>query len=398
MKTNAFLRLLILLALPAFAQAQAPTNLTGWLVYSRTNAQRGSVWATDLAGRNIKLIDSAQYPKVSANGRYLLYMHETSLRDVFAQGKMERLDMLTGRRTSLLPDTVFVVGYDMNSTDSSVFYSYSCDIYRQPFAAAGSFGTALSTGDCYDDGPAIRRTDGLLAFHNVVLGALFLYDVNAHTRTAIPHTISGDVWPTWSPDGQWLFFGRTNLATSSGTHIVHEIANLYKIRPDGSELTRLTPFSDTDSARFSAGGFWSLDGQTVYVAGKMRRNAGYTFYAVKTDGSLRMDTIPAVPGDSISWVNGLPPNHVFTAIALRHSVQPLRVWPNPAQGQVRVEVPAALGTAVAVTVYDAAGRPVQRVAGAQGTVTLSLKTLAPGLYAVRVVATKGIGAEVLRVE
>jgi WD40 repeat protein len=56
--------------------------------------------------------------------------------------------------------------------------------------------------------------------------------------------------PAWSPDGEWLLF-HSNM---DGTTV-----NLFKVRPDGSELTQLTFDEEGDNRS----GYWSPDGSQI---------------------------------------------------------------------------------------------------------------------------------------
>jgi Tol biopolymer transport system component len=61
-------------------------------------------------------------------------------------------------------------------------------------------------------------------------------------------------WPEWSSDGQWIYF---HGEAATGTHV-------YRIRPDGTDLTNLTP------GRNAAMPSPSPDGQrVVYVADRL---------------------------------------------------------------------------------------------------------------------------------
>lgn len=82
-----------------------------------------------------------------------------------------------------------------------------------------------------------------------------------------------DFWferePVWSPDGEWVAF---QGETEDGDDI-------YKMRSDGSELTRLTNIPDMDTESPS----WSPDGKSIVFT--MSTSTGGTLYRMQADGS-----------------------------------------------------------------------------------------------------------------
>jgi hypothetical protein len=70
-----------------------------------------------------------------------------------------------------------------------------------------------------------------------------------------------DNYPRWSPDGQWLVFVRWNQNTSPPQR------DVYKVRPDGTSLTRLTTHGEADQVAT-----WSPDGSKIAYD---RQEGGY---------------------------------------------------------------------------------------------------------------------------
>ena len=89
-----------------------------------------------------------------------------------------------------------------------------------------------------------------------------------------------DNLPAWSPDGQWLAF----QSDRSG-HGMH----LYKVRPDGSQLTALTsgPASDRSPA-------WAPDGRRLAFYSD-RSGEPDQLFAVPADGG-RVEQLATTPG------------------------------------------------------------------------------------------------------
>lgn len=82
---------------------------------------------------------------------------------------------------------------------------------------------------------------------------VFLTPLDGGTPRNLSNSIAYDGWPTWTPDGQWIVFASNrDGAVSTG--------QLYRIRPDGSGLERITegPYSHTQPSI-------RADGKAIYV-------------------------------------------------------------------------------------------------------------------------------------
>ncbi|HEV8542939.1 MAG TPA: DUF642 domain-containing protein, partial [Verrucomicrobiae bacterium] len=102
----------------------------------------------------------------------------------------------------------------------------------------------------------------------------------------------GDYWPSWSPDGEWISFIRTQPTN-----------NYFKIRPDGTDLTQLTSFPNTSANGFSTNGspaIWLPDGSGVLLPAKIGGVQG--IYAVAANGSGVLRRIPTAEGAEIDFV------------------------------------------------------------------------------------------------
>ncbi len=78
-------------------------------------------------------------------------------------------------------------------------------------------------------------TDHLAHSHDAIQSIhLFITDINSEERHQLTEGISvDDSTPVWSPDGQWIAFGRKLMFTNTGRQ-------LWLVRADGSEETPLT--------------------------------------------------------------------------------------------------------------------------------------------------------------
>jgi Tol biopolymer transport system component len=77
------------------------------------------------------------------------------------------------------------------------------------------------------------------------IGDLYILDVKSSRKTQLTHYSSSDLYPAWSPDGQWIAFIRYIPASNCGpfprTDSFDDCdnASLYLIKPDGSDLKLL---------------------------------------------------------------------------------------------------------------------------------------------------------------
>lgn len=107
------------------------------------------------------------------------------------------------------------------------------------------------------------------------------------TRAVTNLTDGYDNFPLWSPRGDLIMFARL----SSGTYDSGGTYDVYTIRPDGSDLKRLTNGSGNDAHMT-----WSSDGEYIAFASSRRDfkdEAGYTdapqpygeFFVMRFDGT-----------------------------------------------------------------------------------------------------------------
>jgi TolB protein len=86
----------------------------------------------------------------------------------------------------------------------------------------------------------------------------------------------GDSSPSWSPDGRWIAFSSSRLKDGN--------PEIFKMRPDGSQVTRLT-FTDTSGEVSPDDGFpsWSPDGASI-VFSSSRANGQHDLWIMRADG------------------------------------------------------------------------------------------------------------------
>jgi Tol biopolymer transport system component len=148
-------------------------------------------------------------------------------------------------------------------------------------------------GDFSPDGSKVAFLRVLSQAAPTAASAVFIIGINGHgLRQVTPYELNASP-PRWSPDGSRLLFS-SNYDNHSDQHS----ANVYTVRPDGSQLTQITHERDNHHA-FSPG--WSPDGREIV----------YVYAAPELDGNeLRVRRL-ATGRESVIWRSepGGHPNH-----------------------------------------------------------------------------------------
>jgi TolB protein len=137
----------------------------------------------------------------------------------------------------------------------------SADLFR--VNSDGSDLRALTTNPSYDDQAAFSPDGHALVFVSTRgAGTANLWTLSLATLQAKPLTTGpgGDFRPSWSPDGKWIAFssGRGNpMPFSEGRWERLQLADLYILHPDGSDLRRIT------SGNFCGSPKWMADSRYV---------------------------------------------------------------------------------------------------------------------------------------
>jgi hypothetical protein len=202
-----------------------------------------------------------------------------------------------GMTRRLFDSTDFLVAYDVTPTaPPRVVFDYFCGMKTVALDATGVMDLAIS-GSCYFDAPAVRASDGRLAFHSVAPGGpsgLFHAEASGAGRTQVATTVLGDVWPVWAPSGAYLAFLRT-AGTPRGP--------IMAIAPDGSGSRTIAP------APMAGDGFlgrvaFSADGARVVAAGRVNGMDG--LWTVPSDGSAAPARVCVPDGPELNWVSRVP--------------------------------------------------------------------------------------------
>jgi TolB protein len=117
---------------------------------------------------------------------------------------------------------------------------------------------------------------------------LYLMNADGSDQRRLPSPLTVDqIGARWSPDGQWILFHSNPLVDGLPRF------DIFKIRPDGSDLTQLT---DVPGNSFMPD--WSPDGERIVFASQ--RDGNRELYVMNADGSNQVRLTGG------GWENSLP--------------------------------------------------------------------------------------------
>jgi uncharacterized repeat protein (TIGR01451 family) len=345
---------LVALVVSSVARSAGAWPPAGTVVYSRAGSPDGTIWLAAADGSSDVLLTTGEWPRLSADGRYLGFHRGNS---TYSRADVWVRDLATGAETKVFANPDYVVSYDWTRDASKIVFDYSCDIRQMNRDGSGNTEIIPAT-DCYDDAPAVNPVDGRLAFHNIHSG-LWIANADGSGRTKVPNTAGGatpEVYPVWSADG---------------TRLAFQVGNSYGvIKADGSGRTDLLaaaavtltrPLPDSPAA-WSADGNWLLFGGTV--------NGTNGLFAVATDGSGALRQVPIAAGAAVTKVGD-----VSTTVSLANTAN---LSLNLAAAPV-----AAVGQPLVLTSLVRNGGPVV------ATNTMVTNVLPAGLRFVSATASRG---------
>src|SRR6516165_4131527 len=139
----------------------------------------------------------------------------------------------------------------------------SADLYRM--RPDGSGLERLTDDPAYEDQAAFSPDGNRIAFVTTRADGranLWILDLNTRQATPLTSGAGGDFRPAWSPDGQCIAFSSdrgSSMEFAKGRWEHLHFVDIYLIRPDGSELKRLSHGDFCGSPK------WSGDGASVVV-------------------------------------------------------------------------------------------------------------------------------------
>ncbi|MCY7346197.1 MAG: hypothetical protein LH614_08225, partial [Pyrinomonadaceae bacterium] len=304
---------------PAIASAQILKP--GELIYSRAatvlggNCDTGAVWAVGQDGSNDRFITLGFHPRISPDGRFLLFKRFSSsslcspfgiapewwIRDLARRTETQiALNFQTSLGHFFSPET--------NRAGNQIVFSDGAGICRMNLDGTNKVCANIPNLDPIRGGghPVVRGSDNLLLVQNFLDNADGgLYTLNYDTllnRQKIPNTIGRDLSPSWSNDGQKIAFAAFPPNRGGEPYF---FTNLFTIEPNGANRTQLTFINPPNGEGFSYSLIWTKDNQTIINAAKLNGVAG--IYKIAADGSGNITQIPVTAGAAPEWVGGIAP-------------------------------------------------------------------------------------------
>jgi Tol biopolymer transport system component len=276
------------------ATQQETVKAPNLVIYGRVD---GTIWQAALDGSSDQQITTGSEPRLSPDGRYLIFHRGTdpnpTRRDLYER------DILTGQETRVFANNDYDVNYSFTADSSQIVFDYY--VYIEEMNRDGSNAHIFLQGsDAYDDAPSVNPHNSTVAFHNIHVGLLTCKS-DGSGRLQIPNTQPGDLFPTWSPDGQWISFERGNPSLYNSAKSIYDIPgfNLFKIHPDGTGLTQLTFVTNLTSQGFGPTAPWTADGKAVVAQGTTATGQG--LYLIASDGSGTMNRLATSTGAAVEF-------------------------------------------------------------------------------------------------
>lgn len=246
------------------------------IVYQSNRTGKWQIWRMDLAsGRQDRLTDDPyddNFVDWSADGEWIAFVtncdgNEEIYRMRVDGRDLERLtdDPARDIHPYFAPDGASLL---FNSTRDGG----SLDLYRMTLADRKVERLTDTEHDdtCARFSPDMRTI--VFLRNDITMDDVMLMDVETKAVTNLtgtPRVIDG--WPTWSPDGRWIYYS----TTATGAHSIH------RVRPDGTGDQTLTAAGPGEE---DARAFVASDGRTVIFNKRHGGSIDIVSFAVPAEG------------------------------------------------------------------------------------------------------------------
>jgi hypothetical protein len=331
------IRIFILAALVGFGGGYISAQILkpGEIVYSRQpsilsapprDGNSPTIWVVGQDGSNDRRITTGTEPRISDDGRFLLFKRFTRanfFNPFGANADMFVRELASGQETLIYafnfeqPSVGYSFSPASNQGNNEIVLDRDCFMFRANRDGSNPVQFPWASAPyCADDFPVIRRGgDQLVAFHNLsndgVNGGLYTVGINGAARQKVPNTNSVDLSPAWSNDSQQIAYG--SLFEACGNNFPQDtypytVSNLYKIKPDGTGKQPITQLTNTNCRTANTncltfGTVWTEDNSKIIAAGRINNVKG--LFAFNTNGSGSFAQIPISAGNAPDFVGGI---------------------------------------------------------------------------------------------
>ncbi len=345
-------------------------------------------------GTGLSFINNGYWPRVNYQNNRIAFMQgsvtDRTMNDVYFKD---------GNNTPYLYYTnggYAMINYDFSPSGYYFQFDWQGNFYRMESALPNSSSTNIGSGagDFNDVYPRLSTVDSQIVFHNKNYGLYLMPFAGQGNTDLIPNTVPGDLYPCWSPDGQWVYFMK-QYAGAEGMH------NIYKIHPNGSGLTQVTNLKTTDTLGSTL--IITKNGKWAVAPARIKGVTGIYKFRINqatpdTLGYLirAFNYLPS-PCNSL-WIGSADSVNDDISMAIE---QPLSlqasVFPNPITDNIHVELQQK-EEQVTVELVNLVGEIVLQENRKQTSeVLLNTATVTPGIYLLQVrAATKQYTTRIIK--
>jgi len=156
------------------------------------------------------------------------------------------------------------------------------------------------TAGTLDSDPAWSPDGATIAFAHGFPKAIWLMNADGTNQRQLttPPTAAGygsDAQPDWSPDGKWIAFARFH-EPHPGPRTMELRRDIYLVRPDGTDLRRLTKLTRVNGAPA-----WSPDGKRIAFTSDRDHPESDSIYVMQADGTKQKRLTTDANDASPTW-------------------------------------------------------------------------------------------------
>lgn len=373
MEKKFLLSTLLTIGAATLSQAQ---NLSGKILFSLpgTNSTTDSICTIEPDGTGFTFITHGSRPRLSPGGTYLAFLYGTDTNRSFNHIYFKDV---TGAPYQFFDNTskFNLLNFDFSPSSDKLIFDWQGGFYNQ--LSSNPNGQTLNNGngagDNYDEFPRVCKTDSTIVSHNINFG-LYTMPFPGPTNGLVPNTVPGDLSPSWSPDGQWIYYAKQYPGQDYKLH------NIYRIHRDGSNMQQITNLPNNDTLGMSLvvtkDGNWVVAPARINgVTGLYRFNAHPTGF--DTTGTLiRAFNYLSSPTRNF-WLGNVDSVAQHTLNITTVSASAARIFPNPSTDFVTIQIPGA--GSCDLTFFNTLGQKCKELT-VRNSQTIRVSDMPAGLY------------------